>query len=42
VILRQVIGFGALTLSAVVPVWTARAVLGLIVGLLQQNRNSQM
>ena len=38
-ILRQVIGFGALTLSAVVPVWTARAILGVIVGLLEQNRN---
>ena len=34
-ILRQVIGLGALTISAVVPLWTARAVLGVIVALLQ-------
>jgi hypothetical protein len=33
-ILRQVIGLGALTISAVVPLCTARAVLGLIVALL--------
>jgi len=34
-ILRQVIGVGALTISAVVPLFTARAVLGLIVSMLQ-------
>jgi hypothetical protein len=34
VILREVIGLGALTLSAVVPLWTARAILGVIIALL--------
>jgi hypothetical protein len=36
VILREVIGFGALTLSAIVPLWTARAILGVIIALLPQ------
>lgn len=35
-ILREVIGFGALTLSAIVPLWTARAILGVIISLLPQ------
>lgn len=39
-ILRQMIGLGALTISAVVPLCTARVVLGLIVALLQQNRRN--
>jgi hypothetical protein len=34
VILRQMIGIGALTISAVVPLCTARAILGVIVALL--------
>ena len=37
VILREVIGLGALTLSAVVPLWTARAILGAIVALLPRH-----
>jgi hypothetical protein len=37
-ILRQVIGFGALTISAIVPVWTARAVLGAIVAFLGRDQ----
>ena len=36
-ILRQVIGLGALTLSAVVPLWTARAILGAIIALLRHH-----
>jgi hypothetical protein len=36
VILREVIGFGALTLSAIVPLCTARAILGAIIALLPQ------
>ena len=36
-ILRDVIGFGALTISAFVTLWTARAVLGAIVALLPQH-----
>ena len=35
------IGLGALTISAVVPLCTARAILGVIVALLQQNRGNQ-
>ncbi len=38
----NVIGPGALTISAVVPLWTARAVLGVIVALLShRSRNPQ-
>jgi hypothetical protein len=41
VILRDVIGLGALTISAVVPLWTARAVLGVIVALLEPRNQRQ-
>jgi hypothetical protein len=39
VIVRQLIGLGAITICAVVPLWTARAVLGAIVTLLHQHRD---
>jgi hypothetical protein len=39
-ILRQVIGLGALTISAVVPLCTARPVLGLIVALLEPSQKN--
>jgi hypothetical protein len=38
VIVRQVIGLVALSVSAIVPLWTARAVLGLIVRLFLERR----
>jgi len=39
-ILRQVIGLGALTISALVPLCTARAVLGLIVAMLEPSQKN--
>jgi hypothetical protein len=39
VIARQLIGLAALAVSAIVPLWTARAVLGAIITLLEQHRN---
>jgi hypothetical protein len=39
VILGPLIGLAALTISAIVPLWTARAVLGAIIALLQQHRD---
>jgi hypothetical protein len=40
--MRQVIGLGALTVSAVIPLWTARAVLGAIVAFLQHSRETRI
>lgn len=40
-IFREMIGFGALTVSAFVPLWTARVVLGGIVAFLQHQRKDR-
>ena len=37
--MSQFIGFAALGVSAIIPLWTARAVLGAIVTLLHQHRD---